>query len=96
MTTISGLSTLKAAGAGALYITLSPKQWILTLAAITTIGEAGLSLASNAGLYLIFILVSQVFMLAPQQAAKPLLAVQGRLERNSRTILILISLVFGM
>jgi hypothetical protein len=104
MAKISGLSALKAAGAGALYITVSPKQWILTLAAITTIGEAGLSLASNAGLYLLFILVSQIFMLAPivfyavapQQATKPLEAMQGWLERNSRTILILVSLVFGV
>jgi hypothetical protein len=104
MTTIRGFSPLKAAGAGALYVLLSPKQWVLTLTAISIIGESELSMAADVGLYLLFMFVALVlalipivmYAITPQQAAKPLQALQAWLTQHNRVILIAVSLIFGV
>jgi len=104
MASLSGMSPLKAAGAGALYILVSPKQWVLTLAAISTIGAADLGGLTDAGLYLLYVLVAQLlivtplvmYALSPAKADKPLRAAQAWLERHSTTILIVVSLIFGV
>ena len=104
MAAISGFSVLKAAGAGALYVLLSPKQWVLTLSAIGVIGEASLDGVANLGLYLFYVVAAQVFVLtpigmwliAPERTAQPLQAVQAWLDRYNRVILITVSLLFGL
>ncbi len=104
MTAVSGLSVLPAVGAGALLIAISVKQWVFTLAAIDVIAGAALGSDSAVATYLIYTLATQVLVLlpilayvvAPQQSAQPLHAAQGWLERNNRTIMIAVSLVFGI
>jgi hypothetical protein len=103
MSALSGLSPLKAVGAGALFIAIAVKQWVFTLSAIGVIGEAGLSGAANVGLYLLYVLATQTLVLAPilayavapRQSAKPLQAAQAWLERHNRAIMIAVSLIFG-
>jgi hypothetical protein len=104
MTAVRGLSTLKAVGAGALYVIVSVKQWVFTLSAISIIDEAMLSAGATIGLYLFFTLATQLFALIPiiayavnpEQAAKPARAVQEWMERHNRTITIAVSLIFGV
>ena len=104
MATLGGLSPLKAFGAGALLITLAVKQWVFTLTAIDVIQGGMPSVAGFAGLYLFFTLATQalilppilVYAIAPQRADKPLRAAQAWLDRNSRTIAIAVSLLFGL
>lgn len=104
MAALAGMPPLKAFGAGAGVITVDVKQLVFTLAALDIIAAAELGGATSAGLYLFFILAAQTlvllpilaFAVAPQQAAKPLRAVQAWLERNNRPIMIGVSLVFGL
>ncbi len=104
MAALAGMPPLKAFGAGAGVITIDVKQLVFTLAAIDVIQGAALEPVAEAGLYLFFALATQtlvllpilVFAVAPQQAAKPLHAVQAWLERNNRPIMIGVSLVFGL
>lgn len=104
MAALAGMPPLKALGAGAGVITIDVKQLVFTLAAIDVIAGAELGGAASAGLYLFFALATQtlvllpilVFAVAPQQAVKPLRAVQGWLERHNRPIMIGVSLVFGL
>ena len=101
---ISGLSTVKAFGAGALIIVIGVKHWVFTLAAIGVIETAGLDNWSSTILYLLFILATQVlvlapllaFALAPGASAKPLAAIHGWLEQNNRVIMIAVSVIFGL
>jgi len=104
MAALAGLSPIKAFGAGALFVTLAVKQWVFTLTAIDVIQGGMPSVAGFAGLYLFFTLATQALVLppilayaiAPQRAATPLRAAQGWLDRNSRTIAISVSLIFGL
>lgn len=104
MTGISGLSALRAMGAGALFVTIAVKQWVFTLSALGIISEAELGGSAGAGLYLFYILTTQTLVLppilayavAPQQAAKPLQTAQGWLERNNRVIVMVVSFIFGL
>ncbi len=65
MATLSGMSAPKAFGAGALLMTIAPKQWVFTLSAIATIREAQLGQAGGALAYLFFMLAAQSLVLAP-------------------------------
>lgn len=104
MTAISNLSAVKAVGAGMLFVMIAVKQWVFSLSAIGVVGEAGLGGATNAGLYLFYVLATQALVLppilayavAPQQAARLLQAAQIWLERHNRVIAITVSLVFGV
>jgi Sap, sulfolipid-1-addressing protein len=103
MATIRGLSAGKAVGAGALFVTIAVKQWVFTLSAIGVISEADLGEAASAGLYLFYVVASQMLVLvpilvsavAPQQALRLLEAAQSWLERHNREIAVTVSLVFG-
>lgn len=104
MSSLGGLSTLKAAGVGALYVLISPKQWVFTLAAISTIGEAKLDGAANFGLYLLYTIAAQIFVLtpivalviAPQRAFKPVKGAYDWLVKYNQTIIMVFSLIFGV
>ena len=104
MAALSGLSTLKAFGMGALLMALAIKQWIFTLSAIAVIEQAQLSQTGNVLAYLIFVVAAQSLVLAPiivsamapAQSARMLDASQGWLERNNRVIVIAASSIFGV
>jgi hypothetical protein len=103
ISTIAGLSALKAVGAGALFVTIAVKQWVFTLSAISVIGEAGPGGKANVGVYLFYVLATQSLVMtpilvsaaAPHQSAQPLKAAQVWLERHNRRIVIMMSLMFG-
>jgi hypothetical protein len=104
MATISGLSTVKALGMGALLVVIAAKQWVFTLSAIGIIGQAQLSQAENVIAFLFYVLAASslvlapiiVYAVAPARSAKTLDAAQGWLERHNRAIVIAISLIFGL
>jgi hypothetical protein len=103
ISTIAGLSALKAVGAGALFVTVAVKQWVFTLSAISVIGETGPGGKANVGVYLFYVLATQtlvmtpilVYAAAPHQSAQPLKAAQAWLERHNRRIVIVMSLIVG-
>jgi hypothetical protein len=104
MATLSGLSSLKAFGMGALLMAIAIKQWVFTLSALAVINEAKLSAVAAALAFLFFALAAQslvlapiiVYAVAPTQSAKLLDAAQGWLERNNRAITIVVSSIFGV
>jgi hypothetical protein len=103
MATISGLSAIRAVGAGALFVTIAVKQWVFTLSAIGVISEAEPGEAASAGLYLFYVLGWAparasgwlATAMAPQQALRLLKAAQSWLERHNREIAVTVSLIFG-
>ena len=104
MAAISGLSAPKAFGMGALLVAIAAKQWVFTLSAIGIIGEAQLEPPTSVGLFLFYVLAAQslvlipivVYATVPTQSAKTLDAARQWLERYNRTIVIAISLIFGI
>lgn len=104
MSAVTGVSATRAAAIGALYVLVSPKHWVFTQAAIGIIIEAALGMGTAIALYLLFVVGTQVLVLAPilmvaiapQQAAKPLQAAHDWLARHNQTILLVVSLIFGV
>ena len=104
MAAISGLSAPKAFGMGALLVAIAAKQWVFTLSAIGIIGEAQLEPPTSVGLFLFYVLAAQslvlipivAYAIAPTQSAKTLDAARQWLEQYNRTIVIAISLIFGI
>jgi hypothetical protein len=104
MATISGLSTVKALGMGALLVVIAAKQWVFTLSAIGVIGQAQMSQAENVIAFLFYVLAASslvlapiiVYAVAPTRSAKTLDAAQSWLGRHNRAIMIAISLIFGL
>lgn len=103
MTSITGFSSLQAAGAGALFPIVAVKQWVFTLSAIGIIGEFGPGGRADNIAYLLFVLGTQMLVLppmvaaviAPRRTAQSLQATQQWLERNNQTIVMVMSLIFG-
>ena len=103
MGTLTEMSVIKAAGTGALLILLAVKQWVFTLSAIAVIEEAQPGMAAGVGLYLLFVLATQLlvippivaFSVAPGKSAVPLRRAQGWLQRHNRVIVVTVSFVFG-
>lgn len=104
MSALTGMSGLKAAGAGALLLLLGVKQWVFTLSAISVIEEAQPGVTAGVGLYLFYTLATQLlvlppliaFALAPEKSAAPLRTAQGWLQRHNRVIVVTVSFVFGV
>lgn len=104
MNAVTGVSIIRAATIGALYVLVSPKQWVFTQSALGIIIEAALGKPAAIGLYLLFVAGTQILVLVPilmiaitpQQAAQPLQAAYDWLARHNRTILIVVSLIFGV
>lgn len=104
MSTLSGLSTLKALGMGALLMTVAVKQWVFTLSALAIIDAGQMDTPAGVLLFLIFTIGAQSLTLAPiiayaiaqAQSGKVLDTAQGFLERYNRVITIAVSLVFGV
>jgi hypothetical protein len=104
MMSLSGLTTPKAFGVGALLMAVAIKQWVFTLSAIAIVQQAGASLAASVLAFLLFVVLAQslvvgpiiVYAIAPARSAKVLDATQGWLAQNNRVIAIAVSLIFGL
>lgn len=104
MATLSGLTTVKALGMGALLMLVAMKHWVFTLSAIAVIEQAQPGLATAALAYLAFVLLAQILLIvpivasavAPDHTGRVLAAVGGWVDRNSRLISIGLSLIFGI
>jgi hypothetical protein len=101
---IEGLTPIKAFGIGAILVATSPNLWVFTLNAIAVISEAQLSRLNSAIAFLLFILAAEVLVLSPilmrilmpDKAIQYLHAISDWLNKNNRTLMIVISLVFGV
>jgi threonine/homoserine/homoserine lactone efflux protein len=89
---------------GAALPLLSPKQWVFLLSALSAIDYAQLGQPASTVAFLVFILLAQslllipilVRILLPQRSAAYLEATSAWLELNNRSIVIAVSLVFGV
>ena len=103
MATLSGLSAAGAFGAGALLVAIAAKQWVFTLSAIGIISDAQLDQTGGVLAFLLYVLGAELLILAPivvswlapARSAPALARAQGWLECHNRTIVIVVSLVFG-
>lgn len=82
---------------------IAAKQWVFTLGALGVIREAELVRPDSVIAYLVFVFAAQLLVLvpivitavAPKQAAHLLAFGSEWLERNNRTIVVAVSVVFG-
>ncbi|MFB2938258.1 GAP family protein [Aerosakkonemataceae cyanobacterium BLCC-F154] len=104
LTTLDNSTPLKAFGIGVGLPLIAPKLWVFTLSALATIAAAQLGQASSAVVFLLFILLAQSLLLLPilirillPQKSKSLLnGISAWLTKNNRSIVIVVSLVFGL
>jgi len=104
MALLDGASLGRAFVLGAAVVAVNPKLWAFTIAAIGAIGDAELTGAGAVLVFLVFVAGAQavhlatigVTILAPDRARVILDGLNGWLERHSRTLLIGLSLVFGV
>ena len=104
MALLDGASAGRAFLMGAAVIAVNPKLWAFTIAAIGAIGDAQLGGPASVGAFLVFVIVAQsvhltaiaVTALAPDRAKVVLDSLNAWLERYSRTLLIGLSVVFGV
>ena len=101
---IGRVSEPVAFGMAMLMMFLAFKQWVFTLSAIAIIDEAKLGKLASVIAYLLFVVAAQSLMLAPiivsargtAQSSKTIAAMLGWLERNSRAVTIVVSLIFAV
>jgi hypothetical protein len=104
MEKLTGVSTPKAFGMGALLMTIAIKQWVFTLTAIAIIERAGAGVATSIFAFLVFVVIALLptvtpiiaYAIAPQGSARILDAFQAFLQRHNRVITIAVSLIFGV
>jgi hypothetical protein len=104
MDKLSGVSTSKAFGMGALLMVLAIKQWVFTLSAIAIVEQAAAGVATSVLAFLVFVVIAQSLMVAPilvsavapTSSARMLDAAQAFLQRHNRVIAIAVSLIFGL
>ena len=103
MTMLMSATPTKAFFIGAGVITVSVKAWVFTLAAISVIGNAGLTKVANIGSYIAFVLLAMSVNLLIVAAAA-LFPAKSRilldrilrwLQDNNRPIMVVVGLVFG-
>jgi hypothetical protein len=98
------ISAPTAFGMAVVMMFLGFKQWVFTLSAIAIIDEAKMGAIGSVLTYILFIAAAQAFVLAPiitsavapARSAKIVAATLGWLQRNSRPIAIVVSLIFGV
>lgn len=101
---IANASPLTALAMGGGLILIAAKLWVFTLSALSTIREAGLGQTDSAIVFLLFILLAQTLLiipilirlLFPTKAAASLGAFGDWLEVHNDTIVMVVSLVFGL
>jgi hypothetical protein len=101
---VASAGPLKSFGLGALAITIAGKQWIFTLGALGVIREANLDQSTGVTLFLIYVLSASLFLLAPivaliivpARSSNALASIGEWLESNNRTVVIVVTTVFGI
>jgi len=101
---LDSMTILKAFGIGAGLVLINGKIWVFTLTAIGVIEEAQLGQPSSSIAFMLYILLAQsllllailVRILLPNQSKTVLEAISVWLTRNSRPIVLVVSLVFGV
>jgi hypothetical protein len=104
MTTLSGVSADRAFLMGAGLVGLSPKHWAFTFAAIGAIGEAQLEPVAAWIVFAVWIVGAMAphiaallaVVISPRRAEPMLVRAGDALERSSRTLMIVLGLVFGV
>jgi hypothetical protein len=104
LTMIDSISPLKAFGLGFGLLLIGGKFWVFTLGAIGIIGQAQLGQPSSTVAYLLFILLAESLLLIPiliriiipKQSISLLEKTSAWLTRYNRSIIIIVSLVFGL
>jgi hypothetical protein len=89
---------------GAAYVAVAAKLWVFTLGAIGAIDEAALETGTSVALFLLFVALAEAIpiavvayaALAPSSSRAVLDRVSAWLERNTRSIVIVLGLVFGV
>lgn len=103
MTALSSMTPGRAFLLGGATALISVKMWVFTLAAISAIGDAGMTRSANFANYIAFVLLGVSTSLAiiaaaaffPNRSAALLDASLRRLQHHSRVIMIALGLVFG-
>lgn len=104
LTMIATVGPLKAFGFGAVSIAIAAKQWVFTLGAIGAIRESGVTRNEGVTIFIVFTLLASLLLtapiiyriLAPGQSERVLARAGDWLERNNATIVIVVSVVFGL
>jgi hypothetical protein len=104
MAALGRVSAPAAFGMAVIMMFLGYKQWVFTLSAIAIIDEADLSKIVSVLVYILFIAAVQSLMLAPiiasaispANSSRLVAATLGRLQRHSRAITIVVSLIFAV
>lgn len=103
LTAIDNLTPIRAFEFGLGLPLIAAKLWVFTLSALTTIAAAQLGQPTSAIAYLIFILLTQSFVLLPilirimmaERSKQLLTRLSDWLTQNERPIAIVVSTVFG-
>lgn len=103
LTTIDNLTPLRAFEFGLGLPLVAAKLWVFTLSALTTITAAQLGQPTSAIAYLLFVLLTQSFVLLPillrivvaERSKRVLTRISDWLTQNERPIAIVVSTVFG-
>jgi hypothetical protein len=104
LTVIDSISPLKAFGLGFGLLLIGGKFWVFTLGAIGIIGQAQLGQPSSTVAYLLFILLAESLLLIPvlirimipKKSTSLLEQASAWLTRYNRSIVIAVSLIFGL
>ncbi|WP_165858018.1 GAP family protein [Corynebacterium alimapuense] len=103
MSAVSSMTPKKAFLIGAGLLIIGAKFWVFTLSGISAISDAQLSLAAAAGVFLIFVVVSEIAhisvlaiaTLMPKRSDVLLERMTTWLSANNRIIMIILGAVFG-
>lgn len=103
MTIADSLTPQRAFLLGFGLLLIEPKFWIFTLGAIAAIGEADFGRPLAIGMFLVFVLLASIIQLvligitycAPRRAESVLAVLSDQLSKYSRSIMIVLGLVFG-
>ncbi len=101
---VSAMSPLRALLVGAAWLAISAKMWVFTLGAIGVIKDANTGLAGGTIAFLVFVLGAELLLIAPiaasavwpAHAAVALERVSVWLERYNRSIVVAVSVIFGL
>lgn len=104
MATVASAGTPKAFIFGLLSIAIAAKQWVFTLGAIGAIQDAGVDRTEGILLFLLFTVLASSLLLAPiifrivapRRSTHVLAAAGDWLERHNGTIVLVVSVVFGV
>lgn len=103
MSAIDGFAAGKSLGLGALLSGANPKNLALTLAAASTIAQAGLSNGETTIAIAVFVVVGSItvagpvlfYLFAPHKAAGPLDSIKQFMAANNAVIMMVVLLVLG-